>query len=222
MRARTATLSAAVVRGSSTSSCRAEDGGTMVASSCDGGDGGARGVSIRAGYLAMISARISDDLRSSRPPIENICASSAEQRAGAAWNTSTMHEFEVACEYVREVGLESKEQWVEWCRDGHRPDTIPSASHVTRTRARGGCRIRTGWATARGALLRGTKPEVLNARSRLAAAPVLQDWKRCSFLRSAASPFLDGRIASLVTCLTRRIDKVHIAQPPSTCTGVWL
>ena len=38
---------------------------------------------------------------------------------------NTFLEFEVARESVWELGLKSKEQWKEWCREGHRPDTIP-------------------------------------------------------------------------------------------------
>ena len=44
---------------------------------------------------------------------------------------TTFLEFEVARESVWEVGLESQDQWWEWCRDGHRPDTIPSHPHDT-------------------------------------------------------------------------------------------
>ena len=38
-------------------------------------------------------------------------------------------QFEEARAYVREVGLESKEQWVEWCSAGHRPEDIPRNPH---------------------------------------------------------------------------------------------
>ena len=37
----------------------------------------------------------------------------------------------MAREYVWELGLKSVEQWWEWCREGHRLDTIPSAPDVT-------------------------------------------------------------------------------------------
>jgi len=44
---------------------------------------------------------------------------------------NTFLEFEVARESVWEVGLQSKEQWEQWCREGQRPDTIPSNPDVT-------------------------------------------------------------------------------------------
>ena len=40
-------------------------------------------------------------------------------------------EFEEARAYVRKVGLESQEQWHEWCSAGHRPENIPSCPHET-------------------------------------------------------------------------------------------
>jgi phage anti-repressor protein len=40
-------------------------------------------------------------------------------------------EFEEARELVRAVGLESKKQWEQWCRDRHRPADIPSNPDVT-------------------------------------------------------------------------------------------
>jgi hypothetical protein len=40
-------------------------------------------------------------------------------------------EFEEARAYMWEVGLEGKEQWKQWCRDGHRPHTIPSTPDRT-------------------------------------------------------------------------------------------
>ena len=39
--------------------------------------------------------------------------------------------FEEARELVREVGLEGKEQWVEWCKDAARPADVPSHPHRT-------------------------------------------------------------------------------------------
>ena len=42
-------------------------------------------------------------------------------------------EFEEARAFVREVGLESYEQWVEWCRDAPRPDNIPSHPSIKYT-----------------------------------------------------------------------------------------
>jgi len=35
-------------------------------------------------------------------------------------------EFEEARAYMRKAGLESYEQWQQWCRDGRRPENIPS------------------------------------------------------------------------------------------------
>jgi hypothetical protein len=42
----------------------------------------------------------------------------------------TFREFEELRAYIMEAGLESFEQWREWCRD-HRPSDIPS--HPDRT-----------------------------------------------------------------------------------------
>ena len=38
---------------------------------------------------------------------------------------TTFLEFEVARESVWELGLTSREEWRQWCREGHRLDTIP-------------------------------------------------------------------------------------------------
>ena len=39
--------------------------------------------------------------------------------------------FEEARELVRKEGLKGHREWVQWCRDGHRPDTIPSTPDKT-------------------------------------------------------------------------------------------
>jgi len=48
----------------------------------------------------------------------------------AAVSTSFL-EFEKARELVWAVGLKSKGQWQQWCRDGHRPADVPSNPHTT-------------------------------------------------------------------------------------------